>query len=159
MNQGSEPAHHAVAARQFFDRIGIADFIQREAAGIGDFPGVGHGLRCIGIEFPEGCRVFQIVVAVGLQQSPGFFQGGSVRNAVQNVLQRTALGTVIEHLRQSHNRKAERLHHPPGQGALFQVFEQMVFIVADIKIAIESSGQSGPGNALPGRNQRCQSAG
>ena len=86
------------AIRHRLAGIFVAQFIEREAAGIGQLRGILQRLRPAPEQPLHLVGRFQMPLGIGLQAEAGFLDRHMLADAGQDVLQRAPLRRVIEHI-------------------------------------------------------------
>ena len=99
----------ALAIGHRFPRIFVAQFVEREAAGIGHFAGGGNGVRPVGEQALHLGRALQVALGIGVEQIAGRGDGGLLADAAHHILQWAAVGCVVMDIVGGEDRQAMRL--------------------------------------------------
>ena len=97
-----EPLPGVLPARKLLGRIAVVDLVQGEPAAGGHFQGAGDGVRVVLEKGRERGRGLQVVLRVGLDQTPGGGEPDPVADAGEHVLELSPRGVMIEHLGARH---------------------------------------------------------
>ncbi len=99
----------ALAGRDRLVRIFVAELVEAETAARGQPLGLGDRLRILLEQARHLFGRLEMALGVGLQPRPGFGQGDVLADAAHHVLQRAALGRVVEHVVGGQQLRARRL--------------------------------------------------
>ena len=97
-----EPLPGVLPARKLLGRVAVVDLVQGEPAAGRHLQGAGDGVRIVLEKGRERGRGLQVVLRVGLDQTPGGGEPDPVADAGEHVLELSPRGVMIEHLGARH---------------------------------------------------------